>query len=343
MENTKNKEFYWPILGHENISKYLQNLLLSKNFCHTYLFSGVKGLGKKTITNYFIQSIFCQKDKYLERTNEKFPCQECVDCRELLASSHPDCLYIGLEENKKNISINQVREFKEKFYLSPMRSNYKVAVIKDADYLSIEASNALLKIIEEPPKNSIVILISENIENLLATIKSRSQIINFNSVSQKKIYDYLLDLGADEKISQELSDFSGGMPGIAINFYRNLDSWNLYKEDLRQMLEILDNPINDRLNWVEKKVKLSKNSSKQYLYFSDILGCYKRLARDLLMCRLNEDIKVIHSFLDDVLKKVSSKYSVETLLKLYNKSVESEKMLSRNVNPRLVFENLLLL
>ena len=342
MEGVSKKNFYWPILGHKNISEYLQGLIIGKNFCHTYIFSGSKDIGKKTMANCFIQSIFCQKDKYLEEKNKHFPCGECIDCIEFKKNIHPDLISIDLEEDKKNISIGSIREFKEKFYLTPIRSVYKVAMINNADHLSDEASNALLKIIEDSPKNAVVIFISENPDFILPTIKSRAENIIFNSVAKDEIFDYLKNSGLDSNNAKELSEFSAGLPGISMYYSKNLEHWEKYKEDLRNILEIIDNPVNDKFKFIEEQIKLSKTYPNQYIYFDNLLSIYSRFARDLMVYKLNENIDLIHPFLESVISKISSKYDSVDLMDFYKKIIDSKKMLYQNVNPKIIFENLLL-
>lgn len=343
MEGVSKKNFYWPILGHKNISEYLQSLIVGKNFCRTYLFSGPKDIGKKTMANYFIQSIFCQKDKYLEEKGKHFPCGLCIDCTESKKYIHPDFISIDLEDDKKNISIDAIREFKEKFYLTPIRSIYKVALINNADHLSDEASNALLKIIEDSPKNCVVIFISENPDFIIPTIKSRAEHIVFNSVAKSEIFDDLKDSGIDLDTAKELSEFSAGLPGIAMYYSKNLEDWVKHKENLKNILEIMDNPVNDKFKFIEEQIKLSKSYPNQYIYFDNLLSIYSRLVRDLIMYKLNENIDLIHPFMSNTVSKISSKFDSVDLLDFYKKIIDSKKMLYQNVNPKIIFENLLLI
>ncbi|MDD3284663.1 MAG: hypothetical protein PHZ07_03660 [Patescibacteria group bacterium] len=343
MERVSKKQFYWPILGHRNVLEYLQSLITNKNFCRTYLFSGPKDIGKKTMADYFMQSIFCEKYNCLDEKDKCFPCGVCVSCIEAKKHIHPDFISIDLEDDKKNISIDSIREFKEKFYLTPIKSIYKVAIINNADHLSDEASNALLKIIEDSPKNSVVIFISENPDFILPTIKSRAEHIIFNSVAKDEIFDHLKNSGLNSDIAKELSEFSAGLPGISIYYSKNLEHWEKYKEDLRNILEIIDNPVNDKFKFIEEQIKLSKTYPNQYIYFDNLLSIYSRFARDLMVYKLNENIDLIHPFLEDVISKISSKYDSIDLLDFYKKIIDSKKMLYQNVNPKIIFENLLLI
>lgn len=332
-------KFNWPILGHQKIVKYLQKLIINKQFVSSYLFSGPEDIGKKTLVNFFVKSIFCFENS----GSEVFPCDNCLECKAINKKIHPGYIEINVEEGKKNISIDQVRDLKERLYLTATNGSYKVAIINQADLLTLEAANALLKIIEEPPKNSIIILITKRSEDILPTIKSRTQNIIFQNIGLKEIKNYLIKQGLSDKIARELSEFSGGIPGIALSYGNNLDSWSIKKEDLGKMLSVLDKPINARLKWVEEELKKSKKSSNQYIYFEALLNSYLRLIRDVIVFQINTDIELIHPFLQEFIIKISQKYKSQNLLKFYNNALEGKKFLNQNVSPKTILENLLLI
>jgi DNA polymerase III subunit delta' len=332
-------KFNWPVLGHQNIIKYLQRLIISKQFVSSYLFFGPEDIGKKTVVNFFVRSIFC----FENQGSDEFPCGKCKDCKDIEKRIHPGYIEINLEEEKKNISIDQVRELKERLYLTSATGSYKVAIINQADLLSIEASNALLKLIEEPPKNSIIILITKKVENILPTIRSRTQNIIFHNVSLKEIREHLVKNGVSEKLARELAEFSGGIPGLAMSYYKDLDSWNKKKNNLNEMLDILDQPINTRLAWVDEQIKLAKKSSNQYIYFETILNSYLRLIRDTIVFQINNDLELIHPFLKELINKISGKYQSGDLIDFYQNILEGKRSLGQNVSPKIILENLLLI
>lgn len=159
----------------------------------------------------------------------------------------------------------------------------------------------------------------------------------------KEIKNYLIKQGLSDKIARELSEFSGGIPGIALSYGNNLDSWSIKKEDLGKMLSVLDKPINARLKWVEEELKKSKKSSNQYIYFEALLNSYLRLIRDVIVFQINTDIELIHPFLQEFIIKISQKYKSQNLLKFYNNALEGKKFLNQNVSPKTILENLLLI
>ncbi len=343
MPEVNKLNFDWPILGHKNVINYLQKLIINKQFVRSFLFTGPKDIGKKTVVKNFVKSIFCLRAEDFEGSIKKLPCNKCDDCRQMEKGIHPDYISLNLEEDKKNISIERVRKFQERLYLTPARSNYKVGLINQAEELSLAAANALLKTIEEPPKNSIIILIANRAEKILPTIKSRTQNITFQNLPLKEIYDYLIAKGASDQIARELSDFSGGIPGIAMAYYQNLENWTKRKEDLNNMLEVLGQPLNDRLNWAENKLKSSKNVQNQYNYFEILLNSYLRLSRDLVVSKINPEMNLIHPFLKAAVLKIAGKYSEQELISFYKEILQGKKLIEGNISPRIVLENLVLI
>lgn len=336
MENDISQNMNWPILGHQNIVKYLERLIEKQDFLHTYLFTGPRDIGKKTMADLFVKSIFCSD-------RNSIPCNHCNDCIEISKLSHPDYIYVDREEGKKNISIEQVRDFQNRMSRTPMRSKYKIGLINNADSLNKESANALLKTIEEPSKSSMVILIAEKIENILPTIRSRSQNIIFNNVSDDEIYENLKSLGAGGDISKELSKFAGGSPGIALHYFKDQEGWNIQKTNLSQMLEIMDNSLNEKFFWVESIIKKNGSKDNQYVYFENLLDNYLKIARDLIVFKLDPEIELIHEFLKGSISKVSRKFSYEELINFYKNILSAKKMIFQNVNPRIILENILII
>lgn len=336
MEHEISQNMNWPILGHKNIVKYLKRLIEKQDFLHTYLFTGPRDIGKKTMAGLFVKSVFCQ-------SKESVPCNSCSDCLEISKLSHPDYIYVDREEGKKNISIDQVRDFQSRMSRTPMRSKYKIGLINNADSLNKESANALLKTIEEPSKSSMVILIAEKIENILPTIRSRSQNIIFNNVSDNEIYENLKFLGAGSDISKELSKFAGGSPGIALHYFKNQEDWNVQKANLNQMLEIMDNSLNEKFFWVESISKKTTGKDNQYVYFENLLDNYLKIARDLIVYKLDPEIDLIHSFLSAPISKISRKFSYGELINFYKNILSAKKMIFQNVNPRIILENILII
>lgn len=166
--------------------------------CHGYLFVGPSGIGKRKFAELLAQCLFCQRhaDADLEA------CGECSGCKPFLAGAHPDFLAVGCPEGKRELPIElfvgtRERRGKEglcyELSLRPMAGQRKIALIDDADLMNEASANALLKTLEEPPENSLLILIASNLDALLPTIRSRCQLVRFAPLSPADVTELLLE------------------------------------------------------------------------------------------------------------------------------------------------------
>ena len=187
----------------------LLKLALKKDrLSHAYLFTGIKGVGKETTARAFILHLFCEK-------NRDNPCKECKSCRKVSKGVHPDILELSPE--KREITIKQVREVINFLKYAPLEASYKVILIKDAEKLNPEASNALLKSLEEPPEYALFILLTENFTQLLPTIVSRTQVVRFRSLPEGFIAEELKKkYWLEEEIALTLARVAQGSLGLAI-------------------------------------------------------------------------------------------------------------------------------
>ena len=169
------------ILGNEKIKTELVNSIKSKKYSHSYLFLGISGIGKKIIAKEFAKMILCEAE-------EKY-CGKCKSCIEFDSNNNPD--FTIVEPDGNNVKIEQIRELQRKIVEQPIISDKKVYIIDDADLMTREAQNCLLKTLEEPPEFANIILIGANESSFLSTIKSRCTIIKFNPISDEQIKSYI--------------------------------------------------------------------------------------------------------------------------------------------------------
>lgn len=169
---------------------YLLTRLQQNNLPHALLLVGDISSNKSEVANNFAKTLLCTQQTI---------CNACRHCQLIVANSHPDFYRIQPEEKGKAIKIDTIRELIEKLNQTAQQNSYKIAIIEPADALNIAASNALLKTLEEPPTNTIILLLTENPSSLSATIRSRCQILKFpatynaftpNTQQQKLISDF---------------------------------------------------------------------------------------------------------------------------------------------------------
>ncbi len=190
------------VVGQQHVTATLENAIKHNRVAHAYIFSGARGVGKTTTARILAKALNCVKGPTVE------PCNECDSCREIAAGTSLDVIEVDAASNR---GIDQIRELREMVRYAPASSRYKVVILDEAHMLTDEASNALLKTLEEPPDKVIFVLATTQPEDLLETIRSRAQHFHFRALTFSEI------VGALERIAQKegLSIDSGALAVLA--------------------------------------------------------------------------------------------------------------------------------
>jgi len=193
------------IIGNNKIKQELQNTVKFNKTSHSYLFTGTSGIGKSMVAKEFAKMLLClEEDQY---------CNHCKSCIEFDSNNNPDFQIIM--PDGASIKIEQIRQMQRKILEAPIISTKKVYIINDADQMTTEAQNCLLKTLEEPPEFVVIILIGSNENNFLSTIKSRCTIIKFQDIENEEIKNYLKQTHGIENISDQMVSLFGGSIGKA--------------------------------------------------------------------------------------------------------------------------------
>ena len=256
------------IIGNTNIKTVLEKSIKQNKLSHSYLFVGTQGIGKKMIATEFAKMILCLDDnKY---------CNHCKSCIEFDTNNNPDFVLISPDGN--NIKIEQIRDIQKRIQEKPIISEKKVYIIDNADLMTTEAQNCLLKTLEEPPEFAVIILIGSNSNTFLPTIKSRCTIMNFNKISDEEMTKYLREKCDVKNIDQNMLYMYQGSIGKALELkekqeeYKNIENIinNINRYDLIDFInnaEILyksKEEINDILDYIN--VILLNKAKDEYLY-----------------------------------------------------------------------------
>jgi len=185
------------IIGNERNKETLKNIIQKGNVSHSYIFSGQEGIGKYLFAREFAKGILC-----LDGKNR--PCGKCKSCLEMENSNNPDFFELNADGN--SIKIDQIRNINKKVLEKPIVSKRKVYIINDADLMTKEAQNSLLKTLEEPPEYVIIILVASNDNMFLNTIKSRCIKISFNKLTDDDLERVLQNVGATISRPRSIND-----------------------------------------------------------------------------------------------------------------------------------------
>lgn len=307
------------IKGHEAQIELLKQALRQNRIAPAYLFLGEDGIGKRLVAKIFTQAINCLD------AEKGDPCGRCISCRKIEESNHPDVHWIALEGSTQVIKIEQIRQLKNEIYLKPFEARKKVFIIDQAQYLTPEASNAFLKVLEEPPPQSLIILVAAKEEMLLRTILSRCQKIKFSPLGKNQLKQLLnRQFGLDVPLSHYLSYFCEGRIGEALSLKDT--------PALKDKNRIIDNFVYSQANLLEEfdKPKFRQGLGILASWFRDLYFIKAGLSFDEL---INIDRK------NDLLK-IIARYSFQELDSIIKYISDNILYLEQNVNPKLLLSNL---
>ncbi len=317
-----------PIIGHQRIIKFLQKSIVNNRLAHAYLFYGPAHIGKSRVAEYLAASLICENHPSASGAKTE-PCGKCVNCQQVFKGLHPDVIWISRPVGKSQISINQIRQLKANLSLTPLCGLAKIAIIKGADDLTIQAANSFLKLLEEAPKKTVIILVARSFYSVFSTLRSRCQILRFSFPPKKEIILHLVkSFGLTEKKAKFILALALGRPGLAIDFAKHSEKVIEHVELAEQCITLL---AEDTLYSRFKLAGLILNSPN--------LNGLLQLIRDLILIKLGNEAS------DDSMsgfKKIAKLYSKERLTKFAFEILKTQFWLSRNVNQKLAIENLLI-
>ena len=306
-----------PIQVNENVLKRFSILQKNNRLAHAYLFTGPQDIGKSETALAVSKFLNCEKP------GMDFFCDECPACLKINHGNHPDIHVIDSQETE-TIKIEQIRTLIEQIQLRPFEANVKVFIIKNVEDLSLEGANALLKTLEEPSKNSLLILTTTVPEKNLDTIRSRCHSIAFFPESNRKLADRLIkDYAIDRSASHFLSFFSEGCLGRAGHLAREK-----FFERKNQTIDLMvcSSGSDDYL----KQILSDKKKTRE------VLNVLLTWFRDLLLLKLSSDeSRVIHLDRIKDLRKYQSQYSFEQINEIITQIVNAMELLEENLNVKL--------
>tara|TARA_R110002050_G_scaffold1244_4_gene8627 strand:+ start:61019 stop:62005 length:987 start_codon:yes stop_codon:yes gene_type:complete len=287
--------------------------LRSNRLPHALLVTGVKGLAKNSLSQHIVASVLC-----LNRLEDQSSCGHCHSCQLLSAGSHPDHIEIRPEETGKQIKIEQIRHLRDKQQLTPSVSKWKTIVISPADNMNVSASNSLLKLLEEPQHNTILILITGRSEKLPITVKSRCQNYHLASPSANQALNWLTD-HVDNKSNAEtlamLLQLAKGAPLAVVDMLSNgMDKQYLQVEqDFQLILQNKVNPIALSAMWLKYDLVTVLNQL-QYMIRDRMIKSFIDLPNSTTDTATNRLYWQISDCIVQIIKLVSSQNNVNNAL-----------------------------
>lgn len=338
-------KFNWPIIGHDNIKTILQKNMAGAGVGHAFLFFGPEKVGKTYLAKLFAQSLICENyNKPNLPEDAVVPCGQCSACKQFERGVYPEIDHLERElkekseEKKANITVAQVRELIDKINMHSFSNSYKIVIVPEAETFGIEASNALLKTLEEPTEKTVIILIAKTKELILPTVQSRCQLIKFSPIKRDDIYDYLIASDANREEAIELAALSQGRPTVAIKLLRDTEYRMKCFNDSAAWLEVLSTGGVGRFKFSEKYFKAEPSDDEIIESFQQLSS----VVRDLLLIKTYQPDLIANQKERKRLETLAQKYSETELCRLLTAIERAKKLIWQNISPRLVMESLLL-
>ena len=293
--------YFEKIRGQRFAKKYLSNSIKSNMISHAYMFEGPSGVGKNTMARELATTLLEMENLF----------------------NSPD--YIEITPDGNSIKIAQIRKLQSDILVKPYKS-YKIYVIDEAQKMTVEAQNALLKTLEEPPKYAIIILITNNKESLLDTIKSSCEIIKFTPIPLVEVADYLTQTGVDKNRASLLANFSRGSMQKAIELSESED-FHIMRDEVQKYVEtFLTGSMLDIMD-IQSSIEKYKDN------ITNVLDLLVNYFRDIMMVKENVDSSMIIN-LDRLvfIKNMSTKITYSQLSKIIDIIEETKNKLRSNCN-----------
>ncbi len=315
----------WAVIkGQKRVLALLRHAIERKRLPHAYLFLGPEGIGKKLTALTLAQALNC---------SEQDTDFSCNSCHKISNGTHPDVIVIEPQETG-NIKIEEIRQLQEQICYKPFEGRYKIWIIDQAQGLTPQAANCLLKTLEEPPENSIIILIASQPELLLPTVISRCQQVQFERLTPPVLKSLLREQGiAPDSLEMAVALADGGLSKVN---REKLDDFYAWREE---MLDYLQGQKNTFADVFALGTKLAKNKNQ----IGQLIQLFNLWYRDLLVLKLGlNTASLVNQDKCSQLHEQAAGLGLPLIQQRLGIIQESFSALGYNANPRMVLENILL-
>jgi DNA polymerase-3 subunit delta' len=321
----------WQVIGQDKVLSLLDYSLKSGAVAHAYLVAGPPHVGKGTLAINLAQALNCDESEA--------PCGECRSCRRILEGKHADVTTIGLD-SRMEISIDDIRELQRLASLPPYEGKCKVFIIDEAEYLSTEAANSLLKILEEPPPRVVWLLLAAEERRLLPTIVSRCQRLELRPLPSERIQEALINLhNVDVDKAKLLARLCHGRLGWAVSALGNDDMLTERSQRIDRLVSLSGAAMDERFAYAQD---VSGQLGQNRRGAMEITETWLDWWRDLMLVKGGCREDVVNVDFGATLQKEARRLSLTEIKEFLARLCLLQEDISRNVNPRLAWEWLML-
>lgn len=305
------------LIGQSELKESLINVLVKDSCAHAYVFTGPDGIGKNTFSGDFAQMLLC---------TEPGPraCGKCIACGTYMAGTNPD--FLKVEADGNSISVDSIRAIQSGAVIRPMYSKKKVYYIKQAEKMTQQAQNSLLKVLEEPPEYCVIILSTNNVEMLIPTVRSRLIKYVFRKNTNSEIIDVLNINNISISNIDFITSYANGVPGLAIKLASSEDFSKLREQVFQNLAQLMGKSVKGQFDMAKFIIQNADDSE----VILSLVSCFYR---DLLMAKSCKDLKVlINSDKEDMIREYSKKMSSERLCKIVEVIEDIRLNIRQNAN-----------
>jgi DNA polymerase-3 subunit delta' len=325
------------VRGHDGLVDAFRRAAARGRLAHAYLFTGPGGVGKRLFAQELGKALLCERST----SDALEACDHCPSCLLVDAGSHPDLRTFARPEDKHELPIDLIRTLCHEFALKAARGRGKIVIVDDADDFTEEAANAFLKTLEEPPPRSLLLLISSNAEQHLATIRSRCQTVPFAPLPAEVVADVLRQLGqCEESAIPRLVRLAGGSPGRALEL-ADPDLWAFRRTLLAGLARDQVDSAGLARAWTEFVEEAGKESAAQRRRAALVLRLMLAFLTDALSLGVGGAVRTTESDDMPALESLVRRVDPDTLLQLVERCLEADEHIDRRVQLVLVLESLL--
>ena len=322
------RRFFTRLYGNETVKMRLGAAILREMQNHALLISGPDGSGKTTLAIEIAAALNCER-----KTGQisPLPCGTCNTCRRIYDGNYTDIKWLRREPSKATIGVEELRLFREDMFLSSTESAYKIYIIDEADRMTPNAQNALLKVLEEPPRAVMILLLAEESDKILTTIKSRAQLITMQRFTTSEIADYVIANGLSHSLDKDrLTEDVMSADGRIGKALEILDSPDTVEAD-RQIIENILSAMRTGAPYSELYNAISQLPQKR-AELSEVLDQLSLAISDLVKVRFSSNAELSFFGNGERAKKLSADISPRKLMNAYDAVREAADDNSKNAN-----------
>lgn len=328
----------WGLIGHEWAVSLLQEHVAHGGLRHAYLVTGPQGLGRRTLALSLAQALNCPQPSAPGQ-----PCQVCHTCQRIRQQVYPDLSVIQSEQVGGNLKIDMVRELLRSLALSPYEGRYRVALLLRTEEANANAQNALLKTLEEPNPQVVMVLTALSAENLLPTIVSRCEVLRLRPLPVEQVSQALVSRwNLPPERAGLLAHLSDGRPGIALQYHLQPELLEKRQAALEELAVLLSATRVERFGYVEKWAKDFEKKVKTKEDLRSLLLTWLSLWRDVFLLTSQASISITNLDWQPQVETLAHALTLDQAHTTVRQIEQTLDLLNRNVNTRLALEVLML-